>query len=259
MVDQNAAVPDSAALHDFATWEPLLRILRIDGAVEWDAPYRRVRGSIGLRTWDLAAWRHLPSPGRAATEAMERIRRAPAAAGLEEVMFDATAERAGRTTMRLHGSSPAVESGGSPYPGGAPSGRGRGSGAVASPARSCSGGGTGSLHRSGSAGGDTPRAPSRRARDGGGGDHCRGATARGHGPADWRVLLDAGAVPRSLLAAKVRGRETDAPLTVTALANEIPTLWNRPLIVRTVLDGDLGPRSATDGAQNPTEGVRYSS
>ncbi|WP_424216148.1 SMI1/KNR4 family protein (plasmid) [Streptomyces sp. BI20] len=62
------------------------------------------------------------------------------------------------------------------------------------------------------------------------------------GPEEWRVLLDAGAVPRSLLAASVIVRgERPTPGEVRALANEILDLWHRPRILRTVLEADLGP------------------
>ncbi|MBW5481030.1 SMI1/KNR4 family protein [Streptomyces bambusae] len=62
------------------------------------------------------------------------------------------------------------------------------------------------------------------------------------GPEDWRVLLDADAVPRTLSAAAVtvHGRRPD-PLPVVALANELLTLWDRPPITVTVVEGDLGP------------------
>ncbi len=58
------------------------------------------------------------------------------------------------------------------------------------------------------------------------------------GPEDWRVLLDAGAVPRSLLAAGIEVRGDRHPLRMVALTNEILALWDRPPITRTVLDGD---------------------
>ncbi|WP_200302008.1 SMI1/KNR4 family protein [Streptomyces adelaidensis] len=61
-------------------------------------------------------------------------------------------------------------------------------------------------------------------------------------PEYWRVLLDAGAVPRSLLAAGIEARGDRSPLPVVDLANEILALWNRPPITRTRLEGDLGPR-----------------
>ncbi|MEU7295645.1 SMI1/KNR4 family protein [Streptomyces exfoliatus] len=60
------------------------------------------------------------------------------------------------------------------------------------------------------------------------------------GTEEWRALLDAGAVPRTLKAAAVTARDQDH-LPVVAIANEILALWDRPLIVQTLLDGDLGP------------------
>ncbi|KAA6199346.1 SMI1/KNR4 family protein [Streptomyces parvus] len=60
-------------------------------------------------------------------------------------------------------------------------------------------------------------------------------------PQDWRVLLDAGAVPRSLSAASITAYGDQDPLTVVAIANEILALWDRPRIIQTVLEGDLGP------------------
>ncbi len=60
------------------------------------------------------------------------------------------------------------------------------------------------------------------------------------GTEEWRALLDAGAVPRTLKAAAVTARDQDH-LHVVAIANEILALWDRPRIVQTLLDGDLGP------------------
>ncbi|MFK0252233.1 SMI1/KNR4 family protein [Streptomyces sp. NPDC090445] len=62
------------------------------------------------------------------------------------------------------------------------------------------------------------------------------------GPQEWRVLLDAGAVPRSLSAAVVRERGQDRA-TVVAVANELLALWDRPRIDETVLEGDLFPEA----------------
>ncbi|WP_218854581.1 SMI1/KNR4 family protein [Paractinoplanes atraurantiacus] len=56
-------------------------------------------------------------------------------------------------------------------------------------------------------------------------------------PADWRVLLDAGAVPRHLLAAGIEvGARNPNPLDVAALAVEILALFDRPPIKKTVLE-----------------------
>lgn len=60
------------------------------------------------------------------------------------------------------------------------------------------------------------------------------------GPEDWRVLLDAGAVPRSLSAASIEIHSTRHPLPIVALANELLALWDRPPITRTTVEGSLG-------------------
>ncbi|WPP31760.1 SMI1/KNR4 family protein [Streptomyces sp. CL7] len=56
------------------------------------------------------------------------------------------------------------------------------------------------------------------------------------GPEEWRVLLDAGAVPRSLSAAGIEVQGEQHPLPILDLADELLALWDRPLIGRTVLD-----------------------
>ncbi|MGW9452150.1 SMI1/KNR4 family protein [Streptomyces sp. NPDC055632] len=60
-------------------------------------------------------------------------------------------------------------------------------------------------------------------------------------PEEWRVLLDAGAVPRGLSAAAIEVRGERHPLEIIGLANEILALRNRPPITRTVIEADLGP------------------
>ncbi|MFE9629473.1 SMI1/KNR4 family protein [Streptomyces sp. NPDC006463] len=57
---------------------------------------------------------------------------------------------------------------------------------------------------------------------------------------EWRVLLDAGAVPRTLLAAAIK-MHGQGHLPAVAVANEILALWDRPQIIQTLLEGDLGP------------------
>jgi cell wall assembly regulator SMI1 len=60
-------------------------------------------------------------------------------------------------------------------------------------------------------------------------------------PAEWRVLLDAGAVPTGLIAAGIEAhRQQDNPLRTIALANEILALYGRPPIADiTVLEGTV--------------------
>ncbi|MGW1137245.1 SMI1/KNR4 family protein [Streptomyces zhihengii] len=55
-------------------------------------------------------------------------------------------------------------------------------------------------------------------------------------PEDWRVLLDADAVPRGLLAAAIEVHGERNPLETVELANEILALRDRPLITRTVIE-----------------------
>ncbi len=61
------------------------------------------------------------------------------------------------------------------------------------------------------------------------------------GPEEWRVLFDAGAVPRSLSAAAIEAHGNRHPLPIMALANELLALWDRPPITRTTLEGHLRP------------------
>lgn len=59
------------------------------------------------------------------------------------------------------------------------------------------------------------------------------------GPGEWRVLLGAGAVPRTLLAAAVGAHDARNPLQLVPVANEILALWDRPPITETILEGDV--------------------
>jgi hypothetical protein len=59
------------------------------------------------------------------------------------------------------------------------------------------------------------------------------------GPDEWRVLLAAGAVPRTLLAAAVGDHDGRNPLQLVPVANEILALFDRPPITQTILDGDV--------------------
>ena len=56
---------------------------------------------------------------------------------------------------------------------------------------------------------------------------------------EWRVLLDAGAVPRGLLAAAIMVPGNRHPLPIVAIANELLALWDRPPITQNTLEGHL--------------------
>lgn len=59
------------------------------------------------------------------------------------------------------------------------------------------------------------------------------------GPGEWRVLLGADAVPRTLMAAAVGKHDGRNPLQLVPVANEILALWDRPPITETILEGDV--------------------
>jgi hypothetical protein len=54
---------------------------------------------------------------------------------------------------------------------------------------------------------------------------------------EWRVLLDAGAVPPTLAAAAVETHGAPDPLAVAALTDALLTLRGRPPVRRTVIEG----------------------
>ncbi|MGW9370440.1 SMI1/KNR4 family protein [Streptomyces xanthophaeus] len=58
------------------------------------------------------------------------------------------------------------------------------------------------------------------------------------GAREWRVLLDAGAVPHTLKAAAIKVADQNH-LPVVPIANDILALWGRPQIIQTLLEGDL--------------------
>jgi len=59
------------------------------------------------------------------------------------------------------------------------------------------------------------------------------------GQQEWRTLLDAGAVPRGLLAAAVEPHGGQDPIQLVAIANELLALWDRPRIGHTIFEGNL--------------------
>lgn len=115
-----------ASILDFATWEPVLRLLLADAPRRHVARSVRVTGRIGRSSWSLALNRRMPPPGRAAQvedeqeefDAVGLVRSALADAGVDDVSFTAEIQSTGETVLRLLGPSPAVEPGiGNPHPG----------------------------------------------------------------------------------------------------------------------------------------------
>ncbi|KOT87408.1 bifunctional protein [Streptomyces sp. NRRL F-5755] len=123
MVDQGSIVPP---IRDFATWEPVLKLLLAAKADRPAAEPVRVAGRIGRHSWSLGLRRRQPPPGRALRsedmqdelDAVDRVRKAIVDAGVDEISFTATITPTGKAVLRLLGPSPAVESGiGSAHPG----------------------------------------------------------------------------------------------------------------------------------------------
>ncbi|MDJ0383490.1 SMI1/KNR4 family protein [Streptomyces sp. G-G2] len=112
-------------MHQFDTWEPLLRLLRAEHAKRLAVPGGRVVGRIGRGSWSVPLTRRLPPRGRAAQlednrdqhDAVERVRDALIQDGVEAVTFAMETEPTGRTLLHLLGSSTAVEPGVGPHPG----------------------------------------------------------------------------------------------------------------------------------------------
>ncbi|UUN27891.1 SMI1/KNR4 family protein [Streptomyces sp. FIT100] len=113
------------SIHDFATWEPVLRLLRAGDPESLAAPGCHVAGRIDRHGYSLPMpRRHLP-PGRGAQvedaqeefDAVERVRSSLADAGADGISFVAEFSPSGQTTLCLLGSSPAVQPGIGPYPG----------------------------------------------------------------------------------------------------------------------------------------------
>ncbi|MBL7259415.1 SMI1/KNR4 family protein [Paractinoplanes lichenicola] len=61
------------------------------------------------------------------------------------------------------------------------------------------------------------------------------------GTHEWRALLAADAVPKDLSAAGIAVEPDETPEDVAALANELLARWDRPLITRTTIRGNLLP------------------
>ncbi len=116
-----------SSLHDFATWEPLLRLLWTSGSERLAAPGAHVAGRVGSHGWSLPPRRRpRPQPGQALQaedmreefDAVERVRNALAETGADEVSFTAETSPGGNIVLHLFADGPAVEPGiGNAYPG----------------------------------------------------------------------------------------------------------------------------------------------
>ncbi|MEU8760081.1 SMI1/KNR4 family protein [Streptomyces sp. NPDC048659] len=113
-------------LHDFSTWEPLLRLLRATHAQALEAPGGYVAGSVGLHSWSVPTGRRRRQPGRAHLvsdmqeefDAIERVRDALTAAGGTDVSFTLEVSPDGTTELRLFDPGSAVDPGlGNAHPG----------------------------------------------------------------------------------------------------------------------------------------------
>ncbi|MGC5022222.1 SMI1/KNR4 family protein [Micromonospora sp. DT47] len=113
------------SIHDFATWEPLLRLLRAGNAASLAVPGGYLAGQIGRRAWSLPLPPRFPPPGRALqiedmqdeVDAVERVQSALADVDLDSISFVAEMSSTGRTVLYLLTFGPAVEAGIGPYPG----------------------------------------------------------------------------------------------------------------------------------------------
>ncbi|MET7300587.1 SMI1/KNR4 family protein [Embleya sp. NPDC005575] len=123
MIDRK---PSSSLIRDFATWEPMLRLLLAGNAERQAGPSARVAGRIGLHSWSPAMRRPSPPRGRAAQvedmqdefDAVRRVQSALANAGIDDLSFTAEISSTGKAVLHLLGPSPAVEPGiGTPHPG----------------------------------------------------------------------------------------------------------------------------------------------
>jgi len=107
------------ALYDFATWEPLLRLVRASNPKRLAAPEGYVKGHIGQGSWSVPLQRVSPPPGQAAQledmreerDAVELLRGALAEACVDRVSFLVECTPEGATTLRLFGTGPDVEAG----------------------------------------------------------------------------------------------------------------------------------------------------
>jgi cell wall assembly regulator SMI1 len=113
------------SIHDFATWEPLLRVVRAANAADPDRRDAVLAGRIGGGSWSLPMPPRRPVPGRAIQvsdiqeefDAVQRVRDVLAGSGVDEIGFATRLSPAGPATLHLLDHGPAVRPGIGPYPG----------------------------------------------------------------------------------------------------------------------------------------------
>ncbi|MFB6893061.1 SMI1/KNR4 family protein [Kitasatospora sp. NPDC056327] len=106
-------------LHDFALWEPLLRLLRSAHAQRLAAPGGQVVGRIGRHSWSVPLPRPRRVPGRALQtsdnqeehDAVERLRKALHEADVDGLVFALELPADGSVLLRLLDYGPAVDAG----------------------------------------------------------------------------------------------------------------------------------------------------
>ncbi len=117
-----------SSLHDFATWEPLLRLLRAAHAERLAVPGGHVAGRIGRGSWSMPLRRGslramltsgVPMPdSREEFTATNRVRQALVPARVDDIAFTVEIAPSGRTVLQLFDYGPAAEPGsGSAHPG----------------------------------------------------------------------------------------------------------------------------------------------
>ncbi|MEU6083370.1 SMI1/KNR4 family protein [Streptomyces sp. NPDC047108] len=103
------------SLRDFATWEPVLRLLRDSNKERLEEPGGYVAGRISLESWSLPLSRGHDMHDE--IDAVERVHSALMDGGLETIAFVAEIAPSGKTTVQLFGFGPAAEEGIGAYPG----------------------------------------------------------------------------------------------------------------------------------------------
>ncbi|MFE0645358.1 hypothetical protein ACFW2Y_27675 [Streptomyces sp. NPDC058877] len=96
------------SIRDFATWQPVLRLLRAAKAGKAGAEPMRVASRIGRSGRSLSLPRPVPAPGRALRiedmqdelDAVERVRTAMTEVGVDDVSFSAKIEPTGTAAPR---------------------------------------------------------------------------------------------------------------------------------------------------------------